>query len=128
MAILVQCPCGQAFQTHDDNAGGRETCPSCGHEMVVHPPEGPAVGATETSESVKSGSKTIAGLLLELGFFCLEFVAIPAMLIGWLVHRDHPSGEGQAQGSRRAIGGIVLVTLIVLLIGTLFFLTRRTPR
>jgi hypothetical protein len=94
---------------------------------VVYPPEGPAVGGVdepEASGSATSGGKTVAALLLGLTFICLEFVAFPAILIGSLVHRDHPSGDREAQALPRVIGGVVLVILIAL-VAAAYFLARR---
>ena len=66
MAILVKCPCGQEFLTHDENAGGHETCPGCGRDVVVHPPEPLAadVGVEPgPSDPAKADGKSIATAL-----------------------------------------------------------------
>ena len=127
MPISVTCPCGQQFQTRDENAGKRARCPDCERELMVPPPlpfSADMFVISEPTDAVTS-DKARASLVLGLCFTCVAVTGIPAIVLGYLALGEINRSKGRVKGSWMAWTGIVLGIFSTLLtLGWLLPATR----
>jgi len=112
VAIIVNCECGQTFETRDENAGRRAKCPVCGRELVVPSaskgapvPEMPEFTPLESATSGKAIASLVLGLLSLV--LCL-LTGVPAIILGSLGLSDISNSKGRLGGRGLAIAGISL--------------------
>lgn len=122
MPIIVNCACGQSFETSDANAGRRAKCPVCGRELIV-PKAGhfdaPEAGHFDAPEAVDlapvtsyTSGKAIASCVLGvLSFFCSIVAGLPAIILGSLGLSEINRSQGRIRGQGLAIAGIVMGSL-----------------
>ncbi len=119
MGILVECRCGQEFETAVENAGRRVSCPVC-RQMLVIPrrfeveqkPTAPIEPAPPWSEPLANvpvfSGNAIASFVLGLfSLLCFALTGVPALLFGWLGLRDVRAGCGRVRGVGLSLAGIV---------------------
>lgn len=114
MAIIVNCQCGQTFETRDENAGRKARCPVCGSDLIVPKPAhaaGPVFDDLSEFRSAPAGTsgKAIASFVLGLMSLVLCLLTgLPAIILGALGLSEIGQSKGRLQGRGLAIAGISL--------------------
>lgn len=145
MAIIVSCGCGKQFQTPDENAGRRATCPECRRPLRIPRAGPPAPEAVETVARVLDlnfdepvappfSGKAVSGVLLGLlSLGCAFFAGLPAVVMGISGLREINQSRGRLRGKWLAVAAVALgafgSTAMPLLLGRpLFHAWRETSR